>query len=120
MSNLRLEHIPAQKWWQPTMWRLLQDVTFDICEVPAGFTFDGASIPRVLWWLFSPSGRYMKAALLHDYLIETQTVSRAQSAQMFYKEMEKLGVILWRRAAIYWGVCLYNVYLEIKQELGFE
>lgn len=40
--------------------------------VPAGFDFDGASIPRWFWWIpgFAPIGLHLWAALLHDWLCE--------------------------------------------------
>ena len=38
-------------------------------DVPAGFEFDGASVPRLFWWLLPPlSGESAEAAALHDYL----------------------------------------------------
>lgn len=37
--------------------------------VPAGYVTDFASIPRLLWTLFPQSGRWDKAAVVHDYLI---------------------------------------------------
>lgn len=36
--------------------------------VPVGFETNGASIPRFLWAIFPPFGRYARAAVLHDYL----------------------------------------------------
>lgn len=38
-------------------------------SVPLGFITDLASVPRVLWALLPPHGRYAKAAILHDYLL---------------------------------------------------
>ncbi len=35
--------------------------------IPRGFITDGASIPRPLWWLISPFGPLLEAALLHDF-----------------------------------------------------
>jgi hypothetical protein len=35
--------------------------------IPAGFITDGASIPRVLWWLISPFGPLLEGAILHDF-----------------------------------------------------
>jgi hypothetical protein len=43
--------------------------TRGLFEVPIGFWTDGASIPRALWALFPPFGRYAKAAVLHDHLL---------------------------------------------------
>lgn len=35
--------------------------------IPEGFVYDGASIPRLLWWLLSPMGLLLIPALFHDY-----------------------------------------------------
>ena len=35
--------------------------------IPAGFIFDGASIPRMFWPLLSPTGILFIPGLLHDY-----------------------------------------------------
>ena len=43
----------------------------DTIEVPAGFVSDLASIPRLLRCIFPTAGVVAKAALLHDYLLET-------------------------------------------------
>ena len=35
--------------------------------IPAGFIFDGASIPRVFWTILSPTGLLLIPGLFHDY-----------------------------------------------------
>jgi hypothetical protein len=35
--------------------------------IPKGFIYDGASVPRVLWWLLSPMGLLLIPALFHDF-----------------------------------------------------
>jgi hypothetical protein len=39
-------------------------------EIPVGFITDFASVPRVLWPLFPPFGKYTRAAVVHDYLYD--------------------------------------------------
>ena len=36
-------------------------------EVPAGFIFDGNSLPRATWWA-SPPSDYLEAGCVHDFL----------------------------------------------------
>ena len=78
-------------------WRLNNDVT--VClengrcfRIPRGFITDFASVPRILWWLFPPMGRYGKAALVHDYLYYTKEVSRAEADRIFLEAMLMMGV----------------------------
>ena len=35
--------------------------------IPEGFEFDGASVPRLLWFLLSPIGLLLIPGLIHDY-----------------------------------------------------
>jgi hypothetical protein len=72
--------------------------------IPAGFVTDGASVPRGLWNLFPPFGRYFKAALLHDWLYQYGTMTRAQADLVFLTAMKELGVGLLTRWAMYAGV----------------
>jgi len=88
--------------------RLINDVTVLINGqphvIPAGFVTDGASVPRGLWNLFPPFGRYNKAALLHDWLYQFGTMTRAQADWVFLEAMKELGVGLLTRWAMYSGV----------------
>lgn len=38
--------------------------------VPAGFVTDYASIPRPLWLVIPPRGKYNRAAIIHDFLYQ--------------------------------------------------
>src|SRR5678810_817023 len=39
-----------------------------LIEVPAGFCTDFASIPRIVWPVIPPRGRFNRAAFVHDLL----------------------------------------------------
>lgn len=77
--------------------------------IPAGFMTDGASVPRGLWNLFPPFGRYNKASLLHDFLyhaggMNMARITRRQADDIFLAAMVSLGVPGWQRWAMYAGV----------------
>lgn len=77
--------------------------------IPAGFLTDGASVPRGLWNIIPPFGRYNKAALLHDFLYKTGRMNRArvtrkQADEIFLAAMVALDVPGWQRWAMYAGV----------------
>jgi hypothetical protein len=72
--------------------------------VPAGFVTDLASIPRVLWSLLPPHGRYAKAAIIHDWLYATGIGGREYADDVFLEAMEVLGVSPWKRKTMYWAV----------------
>lgn len=53
-------------------WELVKEYRYEMKDktvliVPKGFKFDGASIPRPLWPLLSPTGLFLIPGLFHDY-----------------------------------------------------
>ena len=87
--------------------------------IPAGFQFDGASLPTFTWSLLclEPQGRILAAALPHDLLYVTLGNVRSKDGswvhydkkdadRMFYERSQKCGLnwiqsrLVWR--AVYW------------------
>ncbi len=96
-----------------TGWWVLQDsISYDVghagsgdrITVPAGFETDLASVPRALWSILPPFGKYMPAALIHDYGYITQARSRKETDLIFRESMKVLGVSWRRRNVMYWAV----------------
>ncbi len=68
-------------WWRESWVWLTSSRKFEIIEdyylyipwleltvkIPKGFIFDGASIPKILWPLLSPTGVLFIPGLFHDY-----------------------------------------------------
>lgn len=55
--------------------------------IPAGFIYDGASVPRILWSLYPPFGSYNRASLLHDWFYRSGECTRAQADWRFLEAM---------------------------------
>ena len=87
----------------------MQDMRLLGITVPAGFKTDGASVPRLLWWLFPPTGRYMAAAIVHDYLLQAHYPARREADRVFLQAMEALGVIFWRRWLMFGAVRCFGL-----------
>ena len=52
--------------------------------VPFGFVTDFASVPRLLWSLFPPIGRYGYAAVFHDFVYwEQDAITRKEADRVF-------------------------------------
>lgn len=90
---------------------LLEDLVYEtrrhrIIRVPKGFKTDLASIPRVLWNVLPPVGRYNKAAVVHDFLYQNNGCTRAEADAVLNEAMRVLGVRVTQRWAIYAGVRL--------------
>ena len=106
-------------------WRVTQPFRFYLggkdtdrwVYVPAGYLTDGASVPRALWSLIPPWGRYGQAAVVHDIVCEYLSitvdgepvrVTREQCDQILLEAMTVLGVPAFQRQAIYQAVSLYR------------
>ena len=119
LSPLQLEYLDGHKW------RLLASFDYhvgspdgpDHVHVPAGFLTDFASIPRVLWPIFPPTGGYGKAAVVHDWLYQEREIerhvgyptllrlaTRGEADSIFKEAMGVLGVSWWTRWTLYTGV----------------
>ena len=112
-SSLVVSPLPGGK-----KWRLVKSFSFYvgktdylidrgiIIEVPAGFECDGCSIPRVFHSIIGTpmTGKYVAAAILHDYLYHVQTYSREHSDLIFLDAMKILGVSWLKRKIIYRAV----------------
>lgn len=60
--------------------------------IPKGFVADGATVPRLFWWLFPPVSSYFDATVLHDYLLKSNKVGRYKADLLFLEQMEYDGV----------------------------
>jgi hypothetical protein len=90
------------------IWRLMSDLKYqgksDSFIVPEGFITDFASVPRLFRWLVPTSGEYTKAAVLHDWLLQTSAVSRRDADGIFRRVMRELDVQVLRRYVMWAAV----------------
>jgi len=114
VSKIIVEFIPAPHWWKKSNWKLHKkyETANGHYVIPKGFVSDGASIPRALLRVFSPTGRYFGAAILHDYLLKNPPIQvKANSSSHwqlanneFKAELEALSIQKWRIAILVSGV----------------
>jgi hypothetical protein len=84
-----------------------------IIRVPAGFITDFASTPRIVWALIPPTGRWSKAAVVHDDCYQhpemiTPPVTWMQANRALLEGCEALNVGWLTRYLIFWGVCAFG------------
>ena len=107
LTPLVVEVMPSGK-----RFRLYNSFTYHVARagvnirVPAGFETDFASIPRIFRIIIPKLGRYNKAAVIHDYIYQSDRLqlSRKQADQVFLDAMADLGVPKWKRTLMYWAV----------------
>ena len=88
--------------------------------VPKGFVSDLTTVPRILWRLIPPHGRYRAAAILHDYLYKEQKPLRRTVDEIFNVVMKRLGVGYWQRWLLYAGVRIGGWWAWRKHKLSKE
>lgn len=78
---------------------LMQDYIYSIngylIRVPKSFITDGASVPHSLQWLYNPYGKYINAAIVHDYLYSAYNntgINRTLADKIFRHIMQETGV----------------------------
>lgn len=84
-------------------------------EVPVGYRFDGASIPRLVWSLighpFDPT--FALAACVHDWYCDISVISgdyqtRVIGDAVFFALLARAGVPWWKRSLMYLAVRGYS------------
>ena len=90
---------------------LIQEYIYEIngylIRVPKSFITDGASVPKSLQWLYNPFGKYIKAAVIHDYLYSVYNntgINRTLADKIFMHIMKETGVSVNVRRKFYAAV----------------
>lgn len=100
-------------------WQLVEPLVYEgneeTFQVPIDAQTDFASVPLAFQWAIPRSGRYTRAAVLHDYLWRTRSVSLRDADGLFRRAMADLDVPFLRRWMIWAAVRVASVF---KGEVG--
>ena len=101
---------PVNDKW--TVWKLIKDYTVEVngrkITIPKGFKTDFASVPRFLWNLIPPFGRYGIPAIVHDYLYYSCELPKKEADEIFYRLMLERGVPKLKAYLMYIAVRLFG------------
>lgn len=89
----------------------------EIIIVPVGFLTDFASVPRVFWPIISPIDKHANAAVIHDFMYQTNYAKKARCEEIFREAMQVLEVPNWKEFCIYWSVYAFGWKAWIKYRL---
>lgn len=94
-----------------TVWRLNRDhvyqgPTFHL-KAPAGYEFDGATVPRPLWFVFERFGLWIRGALYHDLLYDLRLGTKAAADAAFLEIMRHDGVNAAAAFSMFFAVLLW-------------
>lgn len=91
-------------------------------EIPVGYRFDGASIPRLAWAIIGPPFEpdFCLAACVHDYYCDHSHEigdyqARVIGDAVFFALLKKAGVPRWRRVLMYMAVRLNSWWFHGSQ-----
>jgi len=94
---------------------LLEDVVYHDVKhgtiiVRAGFSSDGATIPRFAWsFVGSPlQGSNRRAGIIHDMLYRYNVLPRIECDKIFYRILRKDGKRWVTAKLMYWAVRLFS------------
>ena len=119
-THVVFEELPVRLHKRP--FRLVYDVVYrtnilpyNRITVPAGYQTDFASVPRLFWRIFPPSGIYRRAALVHDWLCDEQphTCNDKEAAKVFLEAMKDIGVPWLRRNSMYRAVRMFGPRFDV-------
>lgn len=119
---MRYDPVPVEillpdHWLGRVRYRLLFDLRISSYKVPQGFVTDGASVPRPLWNLFPPVGRYLVAAIVHDYWLE-EGAGWPVSNRVFDQVLRDLEINWWRRVVMVNAVRANGLVQRFKSRIG--
>lgn len=107
------------------LWRVMKGFRYYVgdkdsnkwVDIPRGYLVDGASVPRILWGLIPPWGRYGAATIVHDILCEYLSltldgrpckITREQADNILFEAMRVLDVDTEQYNLIQTGVNTYR------------
>ena len=94
------------------VYTLRQDLHVEGLTVPAGFSSDGASVPRFFWRLVFPPGdqKALRAAFVHDWIYRTHPEgwSREAADMLFLKLLISDWMPKYRAYLAWLGVRLFG------------
>ena len=76
VPRLKLSPMEPYSFYRLRKWKVLENYVFYVecidrrCFIPRGFVFDGATVPRIFQWLYSPVGILLIPSLFHDFAYE--------------------------------------------------
>ena len=104
--------------WSEDKWHLEDPLIYmgnkDQFLIPEGFETDLASVPRVFQSIFPKNGLYTLAAVVHDWLYETKTISRKDADGIFRRIMRESGVGRFTRYTMWGAVRLFGGFVWKK------
>ena len=92
---------------------VLRTTTLFGVTIPEGFETDGASVPRLFWFVISPYTEALYAAIVHDFQLLDDGFNAARRHKIdrqFYYNLRDSGINIIRCLAAYYAVRAWSWY----------
>lgn len=105
---LNVQYLNTAKSWKLLQPFIFYDEVEGPIEIPARFTTNGLTLPRIplILALFDNYG--FPAAVVHDYLYDSSGIGRKDADNVFYRALRASGVARWRAGLMYAGVRIFG------------
>lgn len=90
----------------PRLARFMEDCELFGVSIPCGYEVDGATVPRIFWWVISPFTEGLPAACVHDFRHTDTTTweERKQWDREYYYNLRRCQVSAPRSFLAWMGV----------------
>lgn len=109
-GRIVVEYINGNTWLLLEPFVFVSDMAGRI-EVPADFSTDFNSVPRLFWRLI-PKTEFGQAAVIHDWLWRMEKADLRIANLVFREALETLGAPKWRVRAMFWAVEISRQFKE--------
>ena len=105
---------PTLKPFSKHSFILYEDFEYKGIKVPQGYITDGASIPRLFWFLYPPNQpEHLAPALVHDYLTDIALEKKdynlfVESDKVFKEMLKAYGCSFLKTTLFYLSCRLYH------------
>jgi hypothetical protein len=100
---------------------VLRNVTLFGVDIPEGFETDGATVPRLFWWILSPFTLGLYASVTHDFQLSDgdkyKPKRRKQIDKQFYYNLRESGINIIRASAVWLGVRIWSHVFILKHKV---
>lgn len=101
----------------PVKWEVGRKGSGDWVTIPAGREFESSVPWWARWFINRDDPRFLFAALIHDYILESGRYGRAQAAAEWYDGAKMGGAPLWKARLCFIGVASWAVYKPDQKEV---
>ena len=100
---------------------VLHNVSLFGVSIPEGFETDGASVPRLFWFIISPFTLALYASIVHDFQLSNpdkyKAKRRKEIDKQFYYNLRDSGINPIRSYAVWLGVRIWSYIFLLREKL---